>query len=159
GSPRAAFLHWRGVLVADPGGRHDEHPGRRRRHDDPGGDPRGQLALVQNDTELRWGRAFLTLAGIVAGLILFAVIVVLVFKNADWGRERMRRYAQAWVNGRIHGQARIGRVTGNLLFGMTLHDFVITDSAGQPFVAVESFRGSYSILGLLHKRISVDQAV
>src|SRR5262249_34226926 len=92
-------------------------------------------------------------------LILFAVIVVLVFTNTDWGRERMRRYAQAWLNGTIHGQAKIGRITGNLLFGMTVHDFVIADSAGQPFVAVESFRGSYSIFGLLHKRISVDQAV
>src|SRR5262249_28878685 len=57
-----------------------------------------------------------------------------------------------------HGQVHIGRITGNLLFGMTVHDFSITDSTGKPFLAVESFRGQYSIVALFHKRISIDQA-
>ena len=36
----------------------------------------------------------------------------------------------------IHGHATIGKLSGNLLTGMTVHDFSITDSAGKPFVAV-----------------------
>jgi translocation and assembly module TamB len=145
--------------VAEPGGRpHGEHPDRRARRDE-GSSARGKLALVEDPNGLRWGRAFATLVAIVLGLVMVAVIAVFVLTNTDWGRERIRRYAQAWINGTIHGQARIGRITGNLLTGMTVHDFVITDSAGKPFVAVESFHGSYSIFGLLHKRISVDQAV
>jgi translocation and assembly module TamB len=59
----------------------------------------------------------------------------------------------------IHGRATIGRLSGNLLTGMTVHNLTITDSAGQPFIAVESFRGSYEIVSLLRKRIWIRDAV
>ncbi len=146
--------------MAEPGGRHEEeHSGRRARRDEDLGDARGQLALVEDPNRLHWARAFFVGTSLILGLVLLAVLVVLVLTNTDWGRERVRRVAQNWVNAHIHGQARIGRISGNLLFGMTLHDVSITDSAGKPFVAAESFRGNYSIVALFRKRISVDRAV
>ena len=44
---------------------------------------------------------------------------VFVLTGTDWGRERVRRYAEAAINSRIHGHATIGRLSGNLLTGMT----------------------------------------
>ncbi|HEY4129780.1 MAG TPA: hypothetical protein VGM50_04155, partial [Gemmatimonadaceae bacterium] len=108
---------------------------------------------------MNWRRGILAGASIISSLILLAVIAVLVLTGTDWGRERVRRYAQNMVNGMIHGRATIGRLSGNLLTGMTVHNFVITDSAGLPFVAVESFSGDYSIVGLLRKHIWIDHAV
>jgi translocation and assembly module TamB len=98
-------------------------------------------------------------ASLVVSLVLLAVIAVLVITGTDWGRERVRRYAESGLNGMIHGKATIGRLSGNLLTGMTVHNLTITDSAGQPFVAVESFTGSYEITSLLRKRIWIRDAV
>ena len=44
--------------------------------------------------------------------------------------------------GGIPRPVTIGRIEGNLLSGMTARDITITDSAGKPFIAVESIRAS-----------------
>jgi autotransporter translocation and assembly factor TamB len=98
---------------------------------------------------LNWRRGILVGAALLSCLILVAIIAALVFTGTEWGRERIRRYAQSSLNGMIHGRATIGRISGNLLTGMTVHDFAITDSAGQPFVAVESFSARYAVLSFL----------
>ena len=108
---------------------------------------------------LNWRRGILVGVSLIASLILLAVIAVFVITGTDWGRERVRRSAQSALNGMIHGKASIGRLSGNLLTGITVHDLVITDSAGQPFIAVESFTGSYEITSLLRKRIWIRDAV
>ena len=59
----------------------------------------------------------------------------------------------------VHGNVKIGRLSGNLLTGMTVHDFSITDSGGAPFVAVESFKASYSLVSLLRKHVWIENAV
>ncbi|MDB4878312.1 MAG: hypothetical protein JWM41_4758 [Gemmatimonadetes bacterium] len=108
------------------------------------------------DDELRWGRGFVALLLSIAILVLVAAVAVLVLTGTDWGRERVRRVAENYLNGVVHGKAKIGSLSGNLLTGMTVHDFSITDSSGTPFVAAESFRGNYDILSLLRKHIWVD---
>jgi translocation and assembly module TamB len=117
------------------------------------------ITIVRDPNALNWQRGIITGASMISALILLAIIAVLVLTGTDWGRERVRRFAEVRVNGMIHGRARIGRLSGNLLTGLTVHDFVITDSAGKPFVAVESFRADYSIMGLLRKHIWLDNAV
>src|SRR6185437_5452763 len=109
---------------------------------------------------LNWRRGILVGASLISALILIAIIAVLVLTGTDWGRERVRRFAQNQINGMIHGKATIGRLSGNLLVGMTVHDLAITDSAGEPFVAVESFKANYDILGLVfRKHIWIEDAV
>jgi translocation and assembly module TamB len=144
--------------VADPHGTPGaDHPGRRRR-DTPG--DTSQVALVPDDpNKLRWGR------GIVVGIacILFLAILaggaVLILSSTDWGHERVRRYAQTLINDQIHGTARIGRISGNLLTGITVHNFSIVDTAGSPFVAVESMRANYSVMSLVRKHIWIRDIV
>lgn len=138
------------------------------RGEEPGGAPippqeapdgRERITLVHPDEKLHWIRGIVVGIGMIVFFVLVAVLIVFIISDTDWGRERVRRYAQNFINNSIHGRAQIGKLTGNLLVGMTVHNFVITDSAGEPFVAVESFRGNYSIIGLLHKHIWVEDAV
>ena len=111
-----------------------------------------------SDGELRWGRGFVALLLSLSILVLAAALIVLMLTGTEWGHERVRRYAQNYLNGVVHGKARIGRLSGNLLTGMTVHDFAITDSTGAPFAAVESFTANYSIMSLVRKRIWLDGA-
>jgi hypothetical protein len=97
----------------------------------------------------------LTFSAIVLSL---AALATLVLTGTDWGRERVRRYAEQSINGSIHGRIRIGQLTGNLLVGLTAHDVAITDSAGNPFITAETVQGDYSILSLLRKRIWIRNA-
>lgn len=119
-----------------------------------------RVRLVEDDpNKLHWGRGALVGVIMILSLVAIAAAAVLVLTGTDWGRERVRRFAQNAINGQIHGKATIGRLSGNLLTGMTVHDFVITDSANKPFVAVESFRADYSIGSLLKKHVWIDHAV
>lgn len=132
-----------------------EQPG----HGEPEHGAPERLTVVQYDDRLHWGRGIAVGVAMIAGLILVAIIAVLVLTGTDWGRERVRRFAVNQINGMIHGKATMGRLSGNLLTGMTVHDFAITDTAGKPFIAVESFKGDYSLLALWRKHIWVDGAV
>jgi translocation and assembly module TamB len=97
----------------------------------------------------------------VGALFIAALIVVTlgalalwVLSGTDWGRERIRRVAQNFLQEQATGgRVRIGRITGNLLTGMTVHDFVITDTVGKPFIAVKRITGEYTIADFLHRRV------
>ena len=102
-------------------------------------------------------RGLIIAATVIVSLVVLVVAAVYVLSGTDWGRERVRSFAQNTLNGGIvHGHATIGRLSGNLLTGITAHDVAITDSAGHPFVAVESFTADYSIIGLIKKHIWLD---
>ena len=143
--------------MADPRGYDSDHPGRRR-HDTPG--DTSQVALVPEDPKkVHWGRGILVGVACILFLALLAGGAVLVLSSTDWGHERVRRYAQTLINGQIHGTARIGRISGNLLTGVTVHNFSIVDTAGQPFVAVESMRARYSVMSLARKHIWIRDVI
>src|SRR5690349_20902558 len=99
-------------------------------------------------------RALKIVAGLVGGVVVLAAGAVLVLTNTDWGRERVRRQALGLLQKQVHGRVRIGAIRGNLLTGATLENFVITDSAGAPFVAVERLKARYSLRGIAGKRLN-----
>ena len=115
--------------------------------------------MAEDNDRLHWGRGLAVGVSILFGLVVIAAIAVFVVTGTDWGHERVRRYAQSLVGGMVHGKVKIGSVSGNLLTGITVHDVAITDSSGAPFVALESFKGDYSIMSLLHKHIWIQDAV
>jgi translocation and assembly module TamB len=126
----------------------------------PNPNDREQIGVVRPQYEpLNWRRGILVGVSIIAALLLLAVIAVWVVTGTDWGHERVRRYAQSALNGIIHGKATIGQLSGNLLTGMTAHNLVITDSAGRPFVAVESFTAKYDLVSLVRKHVWIRDAV
>ena len=113
---------------------------------------------TSND-RLHWGRGILVGLSMILGLALLAVIAVYVVTGTDWGRERVRRQAQSMIGSMVHGNVKIGRLSGNLLTGLTVHDFSITDTSGAPFVAAESFTATYSVVSLLRKHVWIEDAV
>lgn len=101
-------------------------------------------------------RVLLIGAGLVGALVALGVGVVLVVSNTDWGRAQVRTRALSALNGAAHGVVRIGGVTGNLLQGLTLHDLLITDSTGAPFVSAEEVHANYGLRSLLSKKIALN---
>ncbi|HEU4584490.1 MAG TPA: hypothetical protein VFR95_02025, partial [Gemmatimonadaceae bacterium] len=97
-------------------------------------------------------RIFLIVIAVVLGAVFLAVMTL---TNTNWGRERVRRLTLSALAGSVHGIVHIGAIRGNLLEGLILEDFVITDSAGRPFVSVQRARAQYRIPDLLHKRIDL----
>ena len=95
----------------------------------------------------------------IAALVIVAVILVIgvyTLANTDWGREQVRKRIVATLQENSHGIIRIGKVTGNLLKGFTLHDLTITDSAGAPFVKAEQASARYTWNSLTRKRVDFD---
>ena len=88
-------------------------------------------------------------------LVLLAVIGVgiWVVTGTDFGRERIRRFALSTLKARVRGIVTLGRIEGNLLTGMVIHDIAITDSAGQPFLVADEVRSRYGVFSLLSKHI------
>ena len=98
--------------------------------------------------------------GIVFVALVIAVLIIagaglLVFTRTDFGRERIRRFAVSTLQGQVDGIVRIGRITGNMLDGITLHDISITDSAGAPLVVAEQISTKYRVLDFANKRIAL----
>ncbi len=89
------------------------------------------------------------------GVVALAVVAVLVVTNTDWGREQLRRRVVAILNDTAHGTVRVGRISGNLLKGITLHDVAITDSANAPFLALDSVTTRYGIRSFISKKIEL----
>ncbi|HMI55358.1 MAG TPA: hypothetical protein VK494_04140 [Gemmatimonadaceae bacterium] len=89
--------------------------------------------------------------------MLLLLGALLSFTNTDVGRERIRRYAEGVIQRNSHGLVHIGKVSGNLLRGFTLHDLVITDSARAPFIKVGEFWSRYSVNMLFGKKIDFYQ--
>ncbi len=94
-------------------------------------------------------------AGVIVTLMVVVLVAISVVTNSDWGHERVRRFALKTLGGSAHGIVRIGKVSGNLLNGTTISDITISDSAGNPFIAVDSVHARYRIGALLRKRINL----
>ena len=101
----------------------------------------------------RLGRVLLGIVTVLLGIVALAGIVVVVLTSTEWGHERVRRIALSQLQSRIHGKATIGKISGNLLSGLTIHDFAISDSAGEPFIAAQEVSARYALGALLGKKI------
>lgn len=104
-------------------------------------------------------RAFKIAAAVLATLIAGAVALVFVLTNTDWGHQQIRSRVVSALNGSAHGIVKVGRIDGNLLKGLTLHDISITDSAGAPFVVARSISAGYGLRALISKRIDLGNVV
>jgi hypothetical protein len=101
----------------------------------------------------RLGRVLLGIVTVLLGIVALAGIVVVVLTSTEWGHERVRRIALSQLQSRIHGKATIGRLSGNLLSGLTIHDFAISDSSGEPFIAAQEVSARYALGALIGKKI------
>jgi autotransporter translocation and assembly factor TamB len=103
------------------------------------------------------GRRILAISvAVVVLLVSVALVGLLIFTNTDYGRERVRTFAQSAIQGAArHGVVRLGRVTGNLLEGFTIANVSIKDSAGGPFLVADTVSLNYGLRALLLKRLEL----
>ncbi|MEP6508272.1 MAG: hypothetical protein ABJC63_08595, partial [Gemmatimonadales bacterium] len=99
---------------------------------------------------------FIRVLAVVALLVFIAVIGFFTIANTDWGRGKVREKIVGIIQNSSHGIVRVGSLSGNLLKGFTLHDLVITDSSGAPFVKVEEASARYALTALYGQRIEFD---
>jgi translocation and assembly module TamB len=104
----------------------------------------------------RLGRVLLGIVIVLFGIVALAGITILVLTATDWGHERVRRFALAQLQSRVHGRVSIGRLSGNLVTGLTIHDLAISDSSGAPFLAAQEASARYALGALISKRIWLD---
>jgi translocation and assembly module TamB len=106
------------------------------------------------DTALRrLGRVLLGMVTVLFGIVALAGIGLVILTSTEWGHERVRRFALAQLQGMVHGRVSIGRLSGNLLTGLTVHNLTITDSSGAPFLAAQEVSARYALGPLIAKKI------
>lgn len=94
------------------------------------------------------------LVGAVAGAVIgISALAVFLVTNTDWGRAQVRTRALRALATTVHGSVSVGRVSGNLLRGVELHDVRITDSAGAPFVHASRVHVGYALRALVARRL------
>lgn len=93
---------------------------------------------------------------VIAAIALLVVIGIYAITKTEWGHEQVRRRLQTALQNNTHGILRMGRISGNLLEGFTVHDLTITDSSGAPFIDVDSLTANYGINTLRRKHIEFD---
>ena len=91
-----------------------------------------------------------------AVIALAAVAVALAVVSAATARTTASAGARAAVVSGTLGTVAKASASGDD-GTLTVHDLTITDSAGKPFIAVESASSKYSVMSLLRKRIWLDQ--
>ena len=99
---------------------------------------------------------FIRSLAVIAAIALLVLIGVYAITRTDWGHEQVRRRLEAALQNNTHGILKIGRISGNLLKGFTVHDLVITDSTGAPFIDIDSLTTNYGINTLRRKHIEFD---
>jgi len=95
------------------------------------------------------------LAILVTLVILLVAIAVFVVTNTPWGREQVRTAVVGQMEETVEGRFELGRLGGNLLARPELHDILIEDAEGRPFLTAEKVAFRYSLRGLLRQRIVI----
>lgn len=101
----------------------------------------------------RLGQVLLGVVTVLLGIVALAGIVVVVLTSTDWGHERVRQIALSQLQSRVHGRVSIGKLSGNLLSGLTIHDLAISDSSGEPFIAAQEVSARYALGALIGKKL------
>ena len=99
------------------------------------------------------GRVLLGVVTVLLGIVALAGIVVVVLTSTEWGHERVRRFALSQLQSHVHGRVSMGRLSGNLLTGLTIHDLAISDSSGEPFIAAQELSARYALGPLIAKKV------
>ena len=105
---------------------------------------------------MRYLRRFLQAIAITGTLIVGIVAVSLIVSQTPWFKDWLRRYIIRESKQYLNGDLSIGRLGGNLFFGVHLSD-VFVDVSGQRVVAVKGLEVDYSVFDFISKGIVLDE--
>ena len=87
---------------------------------------------------------------------VLAVLAVIYLPRTDWGREKVRSFVEDALNKQFAGKVHVGSIELPVFTRATVHDVVITDSSGAPFIKAPLVSGTWSIGDLWNKRVILD---
>ncbi len=105
---------------------------------------------------LRWLMRF------VGGALLLAVVVTavaLVAVHTSWGREQLRKRAEAALQEAFPGGARVGAVEGSILGTLTVRDVEIAGRDRAPLVTIGTLHAAVSLWPLVVQHVRVDELI
>ena len=105
---------------------------------------------------IRIFRRSLQVIALVGTIMVGIVAMALIVSQTPWFRDWLRRYVVRESKQYLNGELSIGRIGGNLLFGVDLSD-VAVDVSGERVVAVKTVEVDYSIFDLISKGIVLDE--
>ena len=105
---------------------------------------------------LRALRRFLQAIALVGTLVVGIVAVALIVSQTPWFRDWMRRYIVRESKQYLNGDLTIGRIGGNLLFGVEVTD-VAVDVSGERVVAAKNVEVDYSIFEIISKGVVLNE--
>ena len=105
---------------------------------------------------MRFIRRFLQVVAIVGTLMVGIVAVALIVSQTPWFRDWLRRYVVRESKQYLNGELTIGRIGGNLLFGVDLSE-VAVDVSGERVVAVKALELDYSVFDFISKGVVFDE--
>jgi translocation and assembly module TamB len=76
--------------------------------------------------------------------------------TTDWGNEKVRGAIEDALNKQFAGKVSIGKLDLPVFTRATLHDVVITDSAGAPFLKVPLLKAHWALGDLWNRRVILD---
>ena len=88
--------------------------------------------------------------------LLLAVLAVIYLPRTDWGREKIRLFVEDALNHQFAGKVHVGSIDVPVFTRATVHDVVITDSAGAPFINAPLVRATWSLGDLWNRRVILD---
>ena len=92
---------------------------------------------------------------IVLTLIIGATAAVIIVMQTAWFKNWLRVYIEREANQYLNGRMSIGRLSGNLLYGIELENIGVSLD-GNEVVAVKDMGLDYSVFELISKGLSVD---
>lgn len=100
-----------------------------------------------------------TLLGVAVVVVLAggALVGGLLWLRTSWGHEVVRDQIVQRLGAAITGEVRLGRMEGDVLNGVTLHDFALIGEDGVPLIAAERIQVQYALRPFFDKRIAVDR--
>jgi autotransporter translocation and assembly factor TamB len=100
-------------------------------------------------------RRSLQVVALVGTLMVGIIAVTLIVSQTPWFRDWLRRFVVRESKQYLNGELSIGRLSGNLFFGIGLDD-VSLDVSGQHVVAIKSVKVDYDIRNFFSSGIVLD---
>ncbi|HUS64713.1 MAG TPA: translocation/assembly module TamB domain-containing protein [Kofleriaceae bacterium] len=88
----------------------------------------------------------------ITGLLL----IVLGLLQTEWGRDKVRGKIEDALRAKINGTITIGRLDGDLLDEVTIHDIVVTDHQGREVVRIDELFIDYRVGPLMDNHFHAD---
>ncbi len=88
-----------------------------------------------------------------AALIVIAASLVVSVTQTGYGQNQVRKYLQAWIDGKVRGTFYVGRISGGLFGGVTIDSLEIRDENDSLFIASGPVHVSYDLRDVIDRRI------